>query len=99
MKIARRRRKILGFPALLILLKHCFFKANRCFEDPKFSKFSYKLPPHSGGEVSSTSPPGVAQMGGKTSPPGVAQVGGKFFEKPNFPPPMGGKLDPCSTKI
>ena len=98
MKIARRRRKILGFPALLIPLKHCFLKANRCFEDPKFSKFSCKLPPRTGGKFFQLPPPDSPKRGGKLPPPGSLKRGGSSPKNQNFPPVRGGSWIPDQSQ-
>ena len=97
MKIARRRRKILVFPALLILLKHCFLKQTGVLKIRNSQNFLANFPPPWGGSFFNFPPMGRSNGGGNF-PPGVAQMGGGSFPKnENFPPIMGGKLDPWTN--
>ena len=81
---------VLVFPS-----ENAFFKGKSSLAGAEISKFS-QLPPHYGGEVSSTSPPASLPWGGNLPPQGLPHGGGSFFAKPTSPPQMGGKLDPCS---
>ena len=99
-----------SFSSLFVLRKCHFLTENECLGElysqnfldvpPMVGGQFSKLPPHGGGKVLKTSPPGVRSMGGKfskTSPPGVRSMGGQFSQKSNFPPTMGGNLDPWSV--
>ena len=83
MKIARRRRKILVFPALLILLKHCFLKQTGVLKIRNSQNFLANFPPTMGGKFLQLPPHGSLKWGGENFPPRGRSDGG---EVRNFPP-------------
>ena len=93
-KIARRRRKFLGFPALLTPLKHCFLKQTGVLKIRNSQNFLANFPPTMGGKFLQLPPHGSLKWGGKLPPQGSLRWGGSFPKNENFPPIMGGKLDP-----
>ena len=79
---------VLVFPS-----ENAFCKGKSSLAGAEISKFS-QLPPHGGGEVSSTSPPGSPPWEGKLPPQGLPHGGEVFLQNLLPPHPWGGSWIP-----
>ena len=82
---------VVAFPS-----ENVFLRGKSSLAGAEISKFS-QLPPHYGGEVSSTSPPASLPWGGKLPPQGLPH-GGEVFSQNLLPPhKWGGSWIPVLT--